>query len=543
MTSNNNIDIEKLPSVDGGEGDITAVNEVRTSINDDTERTESPENVTSSSHKENLDTVQLEKPLPDDSPKSSSEAQIIEVPYTLDKATDRRLLRKIDMYMMPIMMMIYAVQYMDKSTNSTASVMGLRDDLGMEGDDYSWSGTAFYLGYLIFEFPSVYLLQHFPLSKTLSGFVILWGIVLCLHAAPNYPGFIALRTILGMLESAVTPAFVVLTAQWYKREEQFLRTAIWLGSNGLGLLVGSFMAYGLAVNHHVPIAGWRLIFIITGVITIVVGIVFSVHVPDDPSKAWFLTEEERKLVLIRIRDNQQGFENKKFKKDQFFEAFRDYRTWIYFFFCLCQNIPNGGITNFNTILFSETLGLGPVRGLLLQTPQGATEFVGCILFGIIAQYTQQRLIVSLVAQAIAFMAICLLAFMPHNQSAGLAGLYLLILYPLGFICMLSSVASNTAGHTKKVTVNAILLIGYCVGNIIGPQTFRAKDAPMYVPAKVSMVVLFCVAMGLNGILLWVNIVENRWRDKNEPTPTPEELERVQLMDLTDKQNRYFRYAV
>lgn len=165
-----------------------------------------------------------------------------------------------------------------------------------------------------FRVPSVYLLQHFPLSKTLSGFIILWGIVLCLHAAPNYPGFIALRTILGMLESAVTPAFVVLTAQWYKREEQFLRTAIWLGSNGLGLLVGSFMAYGLAVNHHVPIAGWRLIFIITGVITIVVGIVFSVHVPDDPSKAWFLTEEERKLVLIRIRDNQQGFENKKFKK-------------------------------------------------------------------------------------------------------------------------------------------------------------------------------------------------------------------------------------
>ena len=141
------------------------------------------------------------------------------------------------------------------------------------------------------------------------------------------------------------------------------------------------------------------------------------------------------------------------------------------------------------------------------------------------------------------MAICLLAFLPHNQSAGLAGLYLLILYPLGFICMLSSVASNTSGHTKKVTVNAILLIGYCVGNIIGPQTFRASDAPMYVPAKVSMVVLFCIAMGLNGILLWVNIVENRWRDKHEPKATPEELERVQLLDLTDKQNRYFRYAV
>ncbi|KAG5357969.1 putative transporter [Yarrowia sp. B02] len=474
---------------------------------------------------------------------SSYEAQITEVPYSLDKETDSRLLRKTDLYLCPIMIALYAVQYMDKASNSTAAVMGLREDLGMKGNDYSWSGTAFYLGYLIFEFPSVYLLQHFPMAKTLSAFIILWGVVLCLHAAPNYAGFIALRTILGMLESAVTPAFVILTAQWYKREEQFLRTSIWFGSNGLGILIGSFMAYGLAVNDHLPIAGWRLVFIITGVITIALGIVFAIHVPDDPSKAWFLTEEERKLVILRIKDNQQGFENKKFKKDQFIEAFTDHRTWIYFFFCVCQNIPSGGITNFNTILFSETLGLGPIRGLLLQTPQGAVEFVGCILFGIIAQITQQRLIVSLVAQAISLMAMCLLAFMPDDQRAGLAGLYLLVLYPLGLICMLSSVASNTSGHTKKVTVNAILLIGYCVGNIIGPQTFRAKDAPMYVPAKVSMVVLFCIAIALNGVLLWVNIVENKWREKNDPKPTPEELERVQLLDLTDKQNRYFRYAM
>ncbi|KAG5358608.1 putative transporter [Yarrowia sp. B02] len=465
------------------------------------------------------------------------------VEYALDPQTDRRLLRRTDLFMCPIMMLVYAVQYLDKATNSTAAVMGLREDLKMQGDDFAWSGTAFYLGYLIFEFPSVYLLQHFPLVKTVSVFIVLWGIVLCLHAAPNYPGFIALRTILGMLESAVTPCFVILTSQWYKREEQFLRTSIWLGANGLGLMVGSFMAYGLAVNHHLPIAGWRLIFIITGVITIVVGIVVLFHVPDDPSKAWFLSKEDRKLIILRIRNNQQGFENKTFKKEQFIEAFTDPRTWIYFFFCVCQNIPNGGISNFNTILFSETLHLGPIRGLLLNSPQGATEFVGCIFFGIIASYFQCRLLISLVAQAIGLMATCLLTFMPDNQSAGLAGLYLLILYGVGFICMLSSVASNTAGHTKKVTVNAVLLIGYCVGNIIGPQTFRSSDAPVYLPAKVSMVVLFCLAMALNAALLWLNIWENRRRDKKGPQATPEELERVQLLDLTDKQNVYFRYAL
>jgi ACS family allantoate permease-like MFS transporter len=247
------------------------------------------------------------------SPSTSLEKQLDEhhvaevddlVPYELDPETDRRLLRKTDLYLCPVMMFVYAVQFMDKSTNSTASVMGLREDLGMKGDMYSWTGTAFYLGYLAFEFPAVYLLQRFPLIKTLSTFIIVWGIVLCLHATPNYAGFIALRTILGMLESAVTPAFVIVTAQWYKREEQFLRTAIWLGANGIGIIVGSLMAYGLANNNSLPIHGWKLVFIITGVITIFAGVVVLFHIPDDPSKAWFLTPSERKLVLIRISYNK-----------------------------------------------------------------------------------------------------------------------------------------------------------------------------------------------------------------------------------------------
>jgi ACS family allantoate permease-like MFS transporter len=74
-------------------------------------------------------------------------------------------------------MLVYAIQYLDKSTNSTAAVMGLGEDLKMEGDDFAWSGTAFYLGYLILEFPSVYLL-----STLLSSKLCLdpWGIIVAL---------------------------------------------------------------------------------------------------------------------------------------------------------------------------------------------------------------------------------------------------------------------------------------------------------------------------------------------------------------------------
>ncbi|AOW03642.1 YALI0D05819p [Yarrowia lipolytica CLIB122] len=482
-------------------------------------------------------------------PSLDSDAEVEKTPgvmldtQIIDEATNTRILRKIDLCLMPLMMFIYVVQFMDKSTNSLASVMGMRQDLGMKGDDYSWSGTAFYIGYLAFEFPAVFMLQKFPMAKTLSVFVVLWGMVLCCHAVPRFGGFIALRTILGVLESAVTPAFVILTAQWYKREEQFLRTSIWFASNGLGLILGSLVAYGLTENHHLPMHGWKLLFIITGVLTMALGIVIFFHIPDDPSKAWFLNEEERKLVLARIASNQQGFENKTFKKEQVWEALTDIRTWLYFLFSVSNNIPNGGLTNFSTILLSETIGLGPTRALLMQTPQGGVEFVGCIFLGWVVQRTERRCLIATIAQAIALVASCLLAFLPHSQGAGLCGLYLVMLYPIGLICVLSLVASNTAGHTKKISVNAILLIGYCLGNLLGPQTFRAEDAPAYTAAKICIVVFFGLAIGITMLIWFVNVRENRRRDQLYGGDITEaELHELQTADLTDRQNKHFRYA-
>ena len=90
----------------------------------------------------------------------------------------------------------------------------------MVGDMYSWTATAFYLGYLALSF----LHQCFyngSCGQTVSVFIIVWGIILCLHSVPQYPGFIALRTILGMLELSVTPAFTIITSQWYKKRNNF----------------------------------------------------------------------------------------------------------------------------------------------------------------------------------------------------------------------------------------------------------------------------------------------------------------------------------
>ncbi|KAI5956865.1 DAL5 [Candida jiufengensis] len=462
--------------------------------------------------------------------------------FELDEATNKRILRKIDTFLLPVMCLLYCFQFMDKLSTSYSSILGLREELHMVGDMYSWTSTSFYLGYLVFEFPASMLLQRFPVAKTVSVFIIIWGMILALCSVPKYPGFIALRTILGMLESAVTPAFTIITSQWYKRDEQFLRTAWWFASNGIGTIVGSGIAYGLYIHQEsYSLPAWKLVFVVTGVLTIFLGFVIATHIPDAPTKAWFLTEEEKVLVVERIRSNQQGFGNRRFKKNQFIEALTDHRTWLFFLYSLSSNIPNGGITSFGTILLNEQFGFTKSKSLLMQMPQGAVEIVGCTLFAYFAKFVKSRMLVAIGTTAVVVMAECLLAFAPSNQGK-LAGLYLYTLGPIGFICLISQIASSVAGHTKKITVNAIYLIAYCVGNLIGPQTFIATQAPDYNGAKIAIVICGIISL-LCLIAIYISyILENKRRD-NLPPVDMSHIENYEFADLTDKENPNFRYAL
>lgn len=473
----------------------------------------------------------------DEAMKYADNEKVIEI----DEKTNRRILLKIDMCLMPIMCLLYCFQFMDKLSNSFASILGLREDLNMVGDMYSWTGTSFYLGYLVFEFPASMLLQRFPVVKTVSVFIIIWGVILCLHSIPQYAGFIALRTVLGMLESSVTPAFVILTSQWYKKEEQFIRTALWFSCNGIGMILGSgAIAYNVSIDQeNYSLEAWKLIFIITGCLTIFLGFVIMLHFPDTPTKAWFLNDEEKSLVVERIRTNQQGFGNKHFKKHQFIEALLDFKTWLFFIFSIANNIPNGGITNFGSILLTG-MGYSPANALLMQMPSGAVEVVGCTLLACGVLFYPYRLFWATVGTVIVIISECMLAF-SSNVKVQYAGFCLYTLSPIGFICLLSIIASNVAGHTKKVTTNAIFLIGYCVGNLIGPQTFIDNQAPEYTGAKISIVVNGCVSLVVL-ILIWYSYwVDNKKRDNN--FDKAENVEHLEFADLTDKENPAFRYEL
>ncbi|KAG7842440.1 hypothetical protein KL942_001178 [Ogataea angusta] len=462
--------------------------------------------------------------------------------YTLDPDYEKKLVKKIDWYILPMVAALMSCQLMDKTTNSYAALMGLRTDLNMSSEEYSWVGSSFYLGYLVFEYPAGLALQKLPLSKTLSAAVVIWGVVLMCHAAcQSAPTFLLCRTLLGIFEGFMNPAYILLTSQWYKKEEQFMRTCFWYGSQGLGTLLGAAIAYGLKVHRdgEHSFASWRLFYIITGVITIFLGVVSMLHIPDLPVKAWFLNEEDKRCCVERARHNQQGFGNHRLKLPQLKEAALDPTTYLIFIYAMSYAIPNGGLNNFGTILLNSDFGFSTTDSMLMNMPGGAIDVVIPPVVAIINHkfLKDKRLISMILVNLLCVLGTCLLIFTGPKGSR-LAGYYIIYTSTTCMAGIASIVSSNVAGHSKKVAVSTVFLIGYCAGNMIGPQTFVEAQAPTYIGAKTAMLVCYCVGAAAMAAMYLIYYARNR--ERGEP---PAESGDLAFADLTDKQNPDFRYEL
>ena len=189
--------------------------------------------------------------------------------------------------------------------------------------------------------------------------------------------------------------------------------------------------------------------------------------PDNQLNARWLSPFDRRLAVERVRINQQGIGNKHFKFYQLKEALLDPLTWAFGFFALTGDIPNGGITNFFSQLI-VSFGYTAEESLLYGTPGGAVEVISLIVCGYLGDRYGNRLLISSSGLILSILGMILIVALPLSNNGGrLAGYYLTQSSPTAFVALLSLIATNVAGYTKKTTVAAIYLICYCAGNIIG----------------------------------------------------------------------------
>ncbi|KAK7414222.1 hypothetical protein QQX98_006917 [Neonectria punicea] len=456
-----------------------------------------------------------------------------------DEGALKKLRRKVDWSLMPLLCGTYLLQYVDKQALGYSAVFDLFESTGMTSDEYSWMASIFYFAYLVAEWPASYLAQTMPTGLVVSGFVVSWGtILLCTAAAKDFAGLAVCRFLLGTFEAVITPAFMLIVSQWFQREKQPARAGLFYCFNGFGSMFGGILFYGVGQAKGWDV--WRIIYVLCGGLTVCWGVLLFFLLPNNILTAKRYTVEERAMLIAQSAANRTGVFNRKIKMNQIKEVFCDSQIWLLFFFTLLNETVNGGIANFAKLIVK-----GFTKDALLTTaygiPYGACTamfmFTGPFLA---SRFKNIRTIVMAVWLLPTLVAVCLFWKLDRSNKGGLlAGYYMCASFIGSLIVALQMPASNVGGYTKRTTATAFVFLAYCIGNIIGPHAFLGSEAPIYQTG--CKLIIGCTAgqAAIAMVLRYVLIRRNKLRDAIAPV---DDVADDVLQDLTDFENPNFRYA-
>ncbi|KAF4123597.1 MFS allantoate transporter [Geosmithia morbida] len=464
-------------------------------------------------------------------------------------ALEKRVVLKLDMIMLPLMGVVYMMQYMDKLALSQATLFNLRQDLNLQGQQYSWTSAIFYFGYLVWSPISSYLAVRLPIGKYLTVAVMIWGVIMMSHAATkNFTTLMVARFFLGVGEAAIAPGFSLIVGMFYKREEQPARQSAWFLGNSISVTIGGLVAWGIGNISNSHVKSWQLLFLVLGAITSGLGILLAVLLPDSPRKAIFLTETERSVAVQRTLKNKTGIlDENEFRWYQVRMALLDPQIWLLVLYQFCSNLCNGGITSFSAILVNG-FGFPPLESLLLQMPSGAAQLVFLPISAAVARFVpNMRITLMMINTSISMMGMILVWKLDEdNKSGRLVGLSFASVFGVNFPLALSLISSNIAGFTKRSVCSSMLFIAYCTGNIVAPQFFLASEEPDYPTGLKGAISGLALAVFFLLCLLVYYIWENKRRDAKygPPSQLTEEEERMQgLLNKTDRELESFRYVI
>jgi len=471
---------------------------------------------------------------------------------------EKRVLRRIDWRLMVIMALATGIQFVDKAALGNAAIYGLRQDLNLQGADYSLAVSLFYVGYAIGIFPSIYMMQKFHAGKFVGLMVIAWGVtMLGMLGCKDFTGLAILRVLLGFFESCLNPGFSLINTRWYTQKELPWRTALWTINNGLMPIPFLLIYYGIGHTSNPSLSPWRAIFLLLGLVTIITGILVYFFIPDSPVNARWLNDREKAIAVERVARAQTGLKNTTWKWKQCIEALTDIKVWL-MITCLFAGAAGGTLnTNFLGLVI-RGFGYSPLVSTLLQIPTFAIQTItSTLVLGLVTFVKPLRNCKQPILSIAALCVIAGCAILYTNSPTGSNGrlllfaLYLVAINNCSFAVLIAVVGNNVAGMTKKSTVQMMFYASYCVSSTVIPQAFLAREAPVYHTGILTILCFQCVLFFCYWACWLLMARDNRLRDKQFAQLSQEQRYQQQsiagqvlqgLQDLTDKTNPTFRYS-
>ena len=381
----------------------------------------------------------------------------------------RRTMRKVVTRLMPALLVLYVIAYLDR-VNVTFAQDRLESDLGFSGAVYGFGAGIFFIGYFLLEVPSNLALHRFGARRWIARIMISWGVIsACTMFVQGPASFYAVRFLLGVAEAGFFPGMILYLSYWFPARERARAVGVFMSAIAISYAVGAPISGGImsALGGVAGLHDWQWLFLLEAIPAIVAGVVVFLKLPDGPAQAGWLEPQERDWLTERLAG-----EDRQRERPPLGAVLRDRRVLAFAFLYFTMVINVYGLSFWVGEIVDRIGGLSAVgKGFVTAIPY-AVAIIGMVVIPRHSDRTGERkrvLSACLAVAAAAFAASTVVG--PVAAVAMLAiGLFFLLGAHGVFWTMPAALLSGAAAAAGIALINSIGNLGgfggpYLVGLI------------------------------------------------------------------------------
>ena len=252
---------------------------------------------------------------------------------------------KVTKKLLPFLMLLYLVAYLDRSNISVAALQ-MNADLGLSARMYGLGAGLFYVTYVIFEVPSNVILTKVGARRWIARIMVTWGMVAIGMAFIKTPNQLyGMRLLLGTAEAGFTPGIIYYLSQWFPSNSRAKAMSYFYIAAALASVIGLPLSGALLELHGIlGFAGWRWLYLIEGIPALLLGFVVLKYLPDNIQSAKWLLADQKKWLIEKLSSESKLTSRKKEAKWN--RIFLDKKVWLLSLFWLLQAFGTIGVTLF-----------------------------------------------------------------------------------------------------------------------------------------------------------------------------------------------------
>ncbi|KAI3394613.1 hypothetical protein diail_2536 [Diaporthe ilicicola] len=451
---------------------------------------------------------------------------VFDTTLTWSEQEEKAIIRKLDWRVCLWACIMFFGLQVDRGNLGQALSDNMLDDLGLNTNDYNYGNTVFLISFLVAELPSQLLSKKIGPDRWIPAQICLWSIVASSQFfISGNSSFLLTRALLGVLEGGFVPDLVLWLSYFYTSRELPIRLSYFWTTLSVTTILTSLLAFALLHMRGVlGYAGWRWLFLIEGLITLLVGIASFFLMPASAvqTKTWFrpngwFSDREVAIVVNRVlRDDPSkgDMHNRQaLTPRHLWQTLKDYDLWPLYILGLIVFIPPSPPTKYSTLIV-KSLGFSTFNTTLLSIPSSVLHIITLLTITRISDYFNERTLVAMLQSVWTLPCVIALEWWPgmiDDQWGTYALVTVLLSYPYCHPILVAWTSKNSNNVGTRSVSAALYNMSAQLGSIIGNFIYRDDDKPYYRRGNLDLFIINLLAI----VLFLFTEAYYIWRNKQK----------------------------